>query len=196
MELALLYSGGRDSTLAALLLERFYDLTLVTAHFGVTDAHEHAAAAADRLGLPFRALELDRGVGVAATERVVEDGFPRNGIQAVHDHTLETVAGMEYGAVADGTRRDDRVPTVSRADARSLEDRHGIDYLAPLAGVGRGAIDHLAGTALRVESGPSERVETGDYEAEIRALVAAEHGRDAVEATFPDHEQSRAVGRR
>ncbi|MFB6218387.1 MAG: alpha hydrolase [Halobacteriaceae archaeon] len=195
MELGLLYSGGKDSTLAALLLEEFYDVTLVTVHFGVTGAHEHAAGAADRLGLAFRAVELDRGVGEAAADRIVADGFPRNGIQAVHEHALETVADS-YAAVADGTRRDDRAPTVSRATAQSIEDRHDTDYLAPLAGVGRGAVDYLAETALRVESGPSECVEKADYEAELRALVAAEYGADTVGAVFPDHEQSRVLGRR
>jgi len=196
MELALLYSGGKDSTLAALLLEPFYEVTLVTAHFGVTGAHEHAAAAAEAVGLEFRAVELDRDQGETFAERIVADGFPRNGIQEIHEHALEAVAGMGYNALADGTRRDDRAPTVPRAAAQSLEDRHAVDYVAPLAGFGRGAVDRLAAAALELESGPSEQIRKGDYEAELRALIAAEHGSETVATVFPDHEQSRVTGLR
>jgi len=124
------------------------------------------------------------------------DGYPRNGIQRVHQHALERVADLDVDAVADGTRRDDRVPTVSRAQAQSLEDRHGVDYLSPLAGLGRRAVDRLVDETLRVETGPSAKLPKGDYEAELRALIAADHGADAVAAVFPDHEQSYVRGLR
>ncbi|WP_053947064.1 DUF7411 family protein [Halolamina sediminis] len=190
MELALLYSGGKDSSLAALILDRFYDVTLVTAHFGVTEEFENARAAADALGLPFDTVELDRDVAEEAVDRMIEDGYPRNGIQRVHEHALEVVAERDVVAVADGTRRDDRVPTVSRATAQSLEDRHGIDYLSPLAGFGRGAVDRLVEQELDVETGPSEEIARADYEGELRALIREREGEDAVEAVFPDHDQT------
>lgn len=189
-----LFSGGKDSALAALLLDRFYEVTLVSCHFGTTDAPAHAREAAGALGFPHETVELDREVAAAAVERMHADGFPRNGIQRVHDHALERVAQREGDAVADGTRRDDRAPTVSRATAQSLEDRHGVDYCAPLAGFGRRAVDRLAEASLVVESGPSERLPKGDYEADLRALLRAKHGAAAVEAVFPDHEQTRVVG--
>jgi predicted subunit of tRNA(5-methylaminomethyl-2-thiouridylate) methyltransferase len=185
MELGLLYSAGKDSTLAALLLDSFYDVTLVTARFGVTDAHEHAREAAAELGFPFRTLDLDGDVAHAAA------GYPRHAIQDLHERALEAVAGLEFDAVGDGTRRDDRVPTVERPLARSVEDRHGIDYVAPLRGFGRGAVDALVDRTVGVEAGPSETVPAADYEAAVRALVAAEHGQDAVEDVFPAHDQSR-----
>jgi len=190
MAAALLYSGGKDSTLAALALAPFYDVTLVTGTFGVTDDWRHAEAAADRLGLPFRTLDLDPAVAADAVDRMLADGYPRNGLQAVHDHALERAADLDVAAVADGTRRDDRVPTVPRADARSLEDRRGVDYLAPLAGVGSGAVDRLADEALEVESGPSGSVPRADYEGELRALLAETHGPGAVDEVFPDHVQT------
>ncbi|MCD2202790.1 DUF7411 family protein [Halobacterium sp. KA-6] len=196
MRLGLLYSGGKDSTLAALLVERFYDVTLVTAHFGVTDEHEHAERAADAAGFEFRALELDREVAEEAVERMREDGYPRNGIQHVHEEALEAVAGLDFDAVADGTRRDDRVPTVSRAQAQSLEDRHGVDYLSPLAGFGRGAVDRLVDAELDVEVGPSEEIPRADYEAELRAILREEHGEDAIRDVFPDHDQTYVHGLR
>jgi hypothetical protein len=194
MELALLYSGGKDSTLAALLLDTFYDVTLVTACFGVTDDWRHAREAADSLGYGFERVELDREVAREAVDRMHEDGYPRNGIQLVHVHALERVAELDVTAVADGTRRDDRVPTVSRAQAQSLEDRHGVDYLSPLSGFGRRAIDRLVERTLDVESGPSAEVSKADYESELRALLAEVHGDEAVGRVFPDHVQTRVRG--
>ena len=194
MDLALLYSGGKDSTLAALFLDSFYDVRLVTGRFGITDDWTHAEAAADRLGYAFEPVGLDRGVAEEAAKLMIDDGYPRNGIQHVHEHALEQAAELDVDAVADGTRRDDRVPTVSRAQAQSLEDRHGIDYLSPLAGLGRNAVDRLVAETLRVETGPSESIPKADYEAELRALIAADHGDGAVESVFPDHEQSYVRG--
>jgi len=190
MELALLYSGGKDSSLAARLLDDFYDVTLVTAQFGVTDDWQHAREAAESLGFPFEIVSLDDAVAREAVDQMVEDGFPRNGIQRVHDHALETTAEHDVDAVADGSRRDDRVPTVSRATAQSLEDRHGVDYIAPLAGFGRHAVDDLVADCFEVETGPSEEVPKADYEAELRAVLADRHGEDAIGDIFPDHEQT------
>ncbi|WP_137284458.1 DUF7411 family protein [Halorussus salinisoli] len=194
MDLGLLYSGGKDSTLAGLLLEDFYDVTLVTATFGVTDAHEHARRTADHLGFEFETVELDGDVAEQAVEQMVEDGYPRNGIQQVHLHALEVVADMEFDAVADGTRRDDRVPSVSRAQAQSLEDRHKVDYIVPLAGFGRGAVDSLVDETLDVTVGPSEQIPKADYEDELRELLVREYGDDAVADVFPDHTQTYVNG--
>ncbi|MFW5903467.1 MAG: DUF7411 family protein [Halolamina sp.] len=209
MQLALCYSGGKDSTLAAFLLDRFYDVTLVTAHFGITDDWRRARETAEALEFPFERVEMDREVAEDAVDRMVEDGYPRNGIQQVHEHALETVATMDcpakgddtdaecrFDAIADGTRRDDRVPTISRATAQSLEDRHGVDYVAPLTGFGRGAVDRLVEATLEVEVGPSEQIQRADYEAELRALLAERDGPGAVEEVFPDHEQTAVIGRR
>jgi len=194
MELGLLYSGGKDSTLAALLLDDFYDVTLVTASFGITDAWEHARETADRTGFAFETVELDADVADEAVETMVADGYPRNGIQRVHLHALEAVADLGFDAVADGTRRDDRVPSVSRAQAQSLEDRHGVDYIVPLAGFGRGAVDAIVEETLDVRTGPSDQIPKADYEDELRALLAREHGEEAVAAVFPDHTQTYVEG--
>ncbi|AQL43210.1 alpha hydrolase [Halorientalis sp. IM1011] len=196
MDVGVLYSGGKDSTLAALVLDPFYEVTLVSATFGITDAADHAREAAAAVGFPIETVELDEDVAREAAAQMVEDGFPRNGIQQVHDHVLEVVAAESFSAVADGTRRDDRVPTVSRAQAQSLEDRHGVDYVAPLSGFGRGAVDDLVDAQLVVEEGPSEEIPKGDYEAELRELIREEFEDGAVEDVFPDHDQTRVVGLR
>jgi predicted subunit of tRNA(5-methylaminomethyl-2-thiouridylate) methyltransferase len=196
VDIGLLYSGGKDSTLAALLLDGVADVTLLCGTFGITDAHEHARAAAKAVGFPAERLGLNRTVAETAVETMVADDYPRNGIQQVHEHALERAAATEFDAIADGTRRDDRVPTVDRPLAQSIEDRHGVSHLAPLSGIGRGAIDALATAHLRVETGPSEEMQKGDYEAELRALLEAKHGSDRVDALFPAHTQSRVTGRR
>jgi hypothetical protein len=196
VEVGLLYSGGKDSTLAALLLEPVADVTLLCGTFGVTDDYEHARAAADAVGFPSKRLDLSESVATDAVEQMVMDGYPRNGIQQVHEHALERAAASDVDALADGTRRDDRVPTVERPLAQSIEDRHGVAHLAPLAGVGRSAIDTLAGAHLDIETGPSETIAKGDYETELRALLADEYDRERVETVFPSHTQSRVTGRR
>ena len=195
MELALLYSGGKDSSLAAVLLDRFYDVRCVTGSFGLTDDWEHAARAADALGFSFDRVDLDPDVAAEAAATMVADGYPRNGIQRVHEHALETIADRDVDAIADGTRRDDRVPTVSRAQAQSLEDRHGVDYLSPLSGFGRHAVDRLVEATFEVEQGPSEEVPKADYEDELRTLIADEHGTAAVKEVFPAHHQTYVRGR-
>jgi len=204
---AVLFSGGKDSALAAVLLEPFYEVTLVTCGFGVTEAPAHAREAARALGFAHETVELPRETAEAAVDRLLADGYPNEAVQSVHEAALErvatgdpasgtTVAPHGPDAIADGTRRDDRTPSVPRSLARSLEDRHGVDHLVPLAGFGRRAVDALVGRHLRVETGPSEAVAKGDYETALRALLRERAGREAVEAVFPEHTQSRVVGRR
>ncbi|MFB6223719.1 MAG: alpha hydrolase [Haloarcula sp.] len=205
MRCALLYSGGKDSTLAALLLDPFYDVTLVSGTFGVRDTAP-AREAATAVGFDHATVALDRDVACDAVEQMHEDGYPRNGIQQVHEHAVETVASGDWvggtdgidsiDAVADGTRRDDRVPTVDRPLAQSVEDRFDVDYLAPLAGIGRSAIDAMAADRLVVESGPSADVPKADYEVELRELLRERYGDGAVTDVFPEHTQSRVRGLR
>ncbi|MHC3379802.1 DUF7411 family protein [Haloarcula sp. H-GB5] len=205
MDCALLYSGGKDSTLAALLLDPFYDVTLVSGSFGVRDT-EPAQESATAVGFDHTTAGLDPDVAHDAVEQMYDDGYPRNGIQQVHEHAVETVARGDWladadgfdtlDAVADGTRRDDRVPTVDRPLAQSVEDRFGVDYLAPLSGIGRGAIDAMAADKLVVESGPSAEIPKADYEVELRTLLRERYGEGAVADVFPEHTQSRVQGLR
>jgi len=192
MDVGVLYSGGKDSTLAALTLEPFASVTLLCCTFGITDDYEHALDAGERAGFRTRRVDLDPEVAHAARDQLVADGFPSNGIQTVHEHALETVAAFEFDAIADGTRRDDRVPTVPRSLAQSIEDRHDVAHLAPLAGIGRRAIDAMADQSLLVETGSSSSIPSGDYEAELRTLLTERE----VNEIFPPHTQSRVMGRR
>jgi predicted subunit of tRNA(5-methylaminomethyl-2-thiouridylate) methyltransferase len=196
MDIGVLYSGGKDSTLAALLLEDFGEVTLLCCTFGLTDDHEHAQRAGAAVDFPVQRVDLDEDVARTAVETMVGDGFPRNGIQTVHEHALERTAQLSFDAIADGTRRDDRVPTVPRSLAQSIEDRHGVAHLAPLAGIGREAIDTMVDSHLHAQTGPSAEVPKGDYETELRALIADEYSPERVVEIFPEHTQSRVTGRR
>ena len=193
---AVLFSGGKDSALAAVLLERFYEVTLVTCGFGATDAPAHAREAARAIGFDHEVTELPREVAESAVDRLLADGYPNEAIQSVHEAAVERVASEGWDAIADGTRRDDRTPSVPRSLAQSVEDRHGVDHLAPLAGFGRRAVDGLVDRHLRVETGPSEEIAKGDYETALRALLRERAGPGAVAAVFPEHTQSRVRGRR
>lgn len=195
MDVGVLFSGGADSALAARLLEPHCSVTLVSCRFGPAenDAIRGAAAA---LGLPLERVDLDGAVLDEAVETAHADGFPRNAIQHIHEHALETAAAGSFGFVADGTRRDDRTPTVPRAVAQRIEDRHDVGHLAPLAGIGHRAVDALQAALLDVESGPSDSLRTGDYESELRPALADRFGPERVDEVFPEHEQSRVVGRR
>ncbi|WP_324759778.1 DUF7411 family protein [Haloarcula sp. GH36] len=197
MRCGLCYSAGKDSTLAAVLLDPFYEVVLLSGTFGVVDP-DPAREAAAAVGFDHLTVDLDPSVAEEAVEQMYADGFPRNAIQQVHEHAVETVSeraeDLDIDAVADGTRRDDRVPTIERPFAQSVEDRFGVDYLAPLAGVGRDAIDDMAARTLVVESGPSDRIPKADYEVELRALLAERYGQDAVDEVFPEHTQSRVRG--
>ncbi len=197
MDVGVLYSGGKDSTLAALLLDPFYDVTTLCCTFGITDEYRHATEAAARVGFPAQSIELDREIAETAANQIIADGFPRNGIQYIHEQALEAVAEQtSFDAIADGTRRDDRVPTVDRSLAQSLEDRFDVSYLSPLAGYGRQAIDALVEELLLVEAGPSAEIPKGDYEAEIRTFLSETHSDALVAEVFPEHTQSRVLQRK
>lgn len=186
MRASVLFSAGKDSSLAAIMLRPYYEVELVTVSLGVSKAHRIAQGAARILGLPHRVVELP--VAEEAVRMAMEDGYPRNAIDMVHREALELVASQSR-VVADGTRRDDRAPRLSRGEARSLEDRHNVQYLRPLMGYGRPAVDYLVDRLLVVEEG--EDIEKADYEADIRELMRREHGQGAVEKVFPRHTQSR-----
>jgi predicted subunit of tRNA(5-methylaminomethyl-2-thiouridylate) methyltransferase len=195
MDVGVLFSGGADSALAARLLESHCSVTLVSCRFGLADDDPVSESAA-ALSLPLERTDLDGAVLETAVETAHADGFPRNAIQAIHEHALETVAAGSFGFVADGTRRDDRTPTVPRSVAQRIEDRHGVGHLAPLAGIGHRAVEALRAASLEVETGPSESLAVGDYETELRSAIAARFGRARVDEVFPDHHQSRVVDRR
>lgn len=192
MKAGVLFSGGKDSSLAAVLLSRDYAVELNTFAFSPKRSLCAVERAACAMGLPwfrrtFGEDLLDRAVGM-----VLACGYPNGAIQVVHREALSALAA-EYRVIADGTRFDDRVPMLSRDEVQSLQDTTGCSYLRPLLGYPRREVDRLAARHLQIASGETGSIENGDYEAEIREGVRA-RGKDA-ERFFPQcHVQSLVTG--
>jgi len=190
-----LYSGGKDSSLAAWILSQIgYEVELVTVTFGLLDNWKYARETAERLGFKHRVLRLPLEVLEKAAEIAISDGHPNNAIQFIHERALEALASLpEVERVSDGTRRDDRVPLLDLPKARSLEDRFGVAYIRPLLGLGYKTIRELTGRLFVVEIRESEELQKADYEVELRHLLR-ERGIDPLEIFPKSHYQSRVLG--
>ncbi|MGB9212863.1 MAG: alpha hydrolase, partial [Halobacteriota archaeon] len=186
MKVGVLFSGGKDSALAAILLSPFVQIELVTVSFGIVP--NDAASVARILGFPHVIIGFEAALATATVDAMIEDGYPNRGINHLHKTALERAAAR-YQVVADGTRRDDKAPLLNVREARSLEDRSAIDYVRPLLGYGRRAIDALADAHLEVTYGECISF---DYEVELRRVMESSYGSEAVKAVFPpEHIQSR-----
>jgi predicted subunit of tRNA(5-methylaminomethyl-2-thiouridylate) methyltransferase len=192
MKVQVLYSGGQDSSLSAVLLEPFFDVELVTCTFG-SDAWRHAEKAAAAIGFPFTAMTLGPEVMDECIDLILKYGYPRYGINHVHRKALELLAA-DGGNIADGTRRDDRSPVLTVQEIKSLEDRYGVSYIRPLAGYGRHAIDRLVAAHFEIAEGPA--IEKSDYESDIRSSIKHQFGEKTLDRLFPtEHAQSRVMRR-
>ncbi|ASJ00392.1 DUF7411 family protein [Thermococcus gorgonarius] len=190
-----LYSGGKDSSLAAWILTRLgYEVELVTISFGLLDNWRYARETAETLGFRHRVVYLPGEILENAAKMAIKDGHPNNAIQFIHERALEYVASMpEVERISDGTRRDDRVPLLDLPKARSLEDRFGVAYIRPLLGLGYKTIRELTERLFVVEIRESEQLKKADYEVELRHLLR-EKGIDPLTIFPKSHYQSRVLG--
>lgn len=196
MDVFVLFSGGKDSSLSAILLEPFFDVTLVTCNFGFAETWGAAELVASELGFPHRVMQIDDTILEVAYEMATRDGYPNRAINHIHTCALECAASG-HAVIADGTRRDDRVPMLKLPDVQRLEDTRKCTYIRPLLGYGRRAVDALVNIHLKIEENESEKIEKSDYEVELRAIIEARHGHEMVRTIFPGrHLQSRVIGRR
>ncbi len=195
MQVYHLYSGGKDSSLSAWILERMgYSVELVTVNFGILDSWKYAKETAEKLGFRHRVLYLSQDIIEKAAEIAIKDGHPNNAIQFIHERALEALASLpEVERVSDGTRRDDRVPLLDLPKSRSLEDRFNVAYIRPLLGLGYKTIRELTERLFVVEIRESEQLEKADYEVELRHLLR-EEGIDLLTIFPKSHYQSRVVG--
>jgi predicted subunit of tRNA(5-methylaminomethyl-2-thiouridylate) methyltransferase len=197
MKVSVLFSGGKDSSLSALLLEPFFEVELVTCNFGLLPTGEIAAKTAEELQFPHRILSLEQEILEKAYELLLRDGFPKSAINYIHERAVETLAmDPAVKLIADGTRRDDRVPVLSISQVRSIEDRLGVQYFCPLKGYGKKIVDSLAGRYLNIEQGPSESTQKADYETELRELIRQRQGEGRIKELFPVHFQSHVLSRK
>jgi tRNA methyltransferase len=197
MRVSVLFSGGKDSSLSALLMEPFFEIELVTCSFGLLPNGELAAKIAKELRFPHRVLYLELEILEKAYDRIMKDRFPKNAINYIHEKAVETLAfDPNVKLIADGTRRDDRVPVLSISQVRSIEDRLGIHYICPLKGYGKKTLSALVELYLRIEEGPSESIQKADYETELREFIRQRHGEEMIKELFPAHIQSHVLSRR
>jgi len=193
MKACVLYSGGKDSSLMAFILNKLgYDVELVTVNYGIYPSWKPAAESASNLNFNHRVMKADLDTLRSAVQTILSDGFPNNGINQLHKYALELVA-KEYDVVADGTRRDDRIPKLNMNEVRSFEDRNNVEYIN-LGGFGHKSMNHLSKTLFEVKKELTNMDNNSDYEIEIRYLISKIEGECAALKIFPEHLQSRVIG--
>lgn len=193
MKTCVLYSGGKDSSLMAVMLQRLgYDVELVTINFGAFDSFKPAAQSAASLGYKHHILSADINILEKATRIIINDGFPNNGINYIHKETLN-IAADNYDIVADGTRRDDRIPKLEDREINSLESRKNIEYVN-LRGFGHKTINALSENLFIIKRENTNMDNNSDYEIEIRYLIDQLEGENSASNIFPQHLQSRVTG--
>lgn len=193
MKAGVLYSGGKDSSLMAVILQRMgLEVELITANFGVYDSWIPASKSASALGFKHRVLKLDRKILKTAVDKILADGFPNQGIDHIHHNVIEKVA-EDYSLVADGTRRDDRIPKLKENQIRSFEDRNQVEYVN-LQGFGHKTIERFSSTLFEVTREESNRENNSDYEVEVRCLIDELNGEGKSASIFPSHFQTRVTG--
>ena len=193
MKVCVLYSGGKDSSLIAVILTKLgYEVELVTLNFGVFDSFKPATKSASALGFKHRVFKADKTIIKNATDIILNDGFPNNGINYIHKEALDLVS-RDYKVVADGTRRDDRIPKLEGSEINSLESRRNVEYIT-LRGFGHKTINNLSDVLFEVKKEQTNIDNNSDYEIEIRCLINEIEGENASLNIFPSHIQSRVVG--
>jgi predicted subunit of tRNA(5-methylaminomethyl-2-thiouridylate) methyltransferase len=194
MKAGVLYSGGKDSSLAAILLGTYYEVELNTFVFDPLRHIPTLEAAAGVLGYPLKKRVFAEGMLNEMADLIIAKGYPNDAINAVHQAAIESLAA-EYYVVGDGTRFDDRVPMLSREAVQSLMSRTGCSYVRPLLGYPRHEVDRLADRLLVVQYGETGTIRNGDYESEIQDGIRA-RGLDLASLFPAHHEQSLVVGRK
>ncbi|HJK13024.1 MAG TPA: alpha hydrolase, partial [Methanocorpusculum sp.] len=145
-------------------------------------------AAAKATGFPWKKQVFAPGFLDEVVNMIVEDGHPANAINEIHRRSLCALA-QEYEVVADGTRRDDRVPMRTQSEVQSLEMKYGVSYVRPLLGIGKREIIRLCERSFEIAYGETGTIPNGDFESEIRAEMVR-RGIDYVPLFPKNHEQS------
>ncbi len=193
MKAGVLYSGGKDSSLMAVILKNLgFQVELMTVNFGMFPSWKPAADSASSLGFTHQIFETPDKILKQAVEMILNDGYPNNGLNHIHRQVLH-LAASNYPLIADGTRRDDRIPKLTLNEIKSLEDSKNVEYLN-LAGFGHKTIDKLSKKLFKVKKELTNINNNSDYEIEIRYLLDQLGGDGTASQIFPEHVQSRVIG--
>jgi hypothetical protein len=194
MKAGVLFSGGKDSSLAAIMLGTYYEVELNVFVFDPSRQVPMVDAAAQVLGFPLIKRVFRKGFLDDMVDLVKTCGYPNDAINTVHQVAVETLSS-EYAVVGDGTRFNDRVPMLTRAEVQSLGNRTGCSYVRPLLGYVKPEVDRLVNRFLVVKYGETGTIRNGDYEAEIREAFVT-RGIDASSLFPAHHDQSLVIGRK
>ena len=193
MKACVLYSGGKDSSLMAVILQNLgYQVELVTVNFGKYPSWEPAAKSASNLGFPHHIFKADKKILQNAVEMILNDGYPNNGLNYLH-HQVLLLASSNYPVIADGIRRDDKVPKLNINQIRSLEDSKKVEYLN-LTGFGHKTIDNISKKIFKIKKDLTTVDNNSDYEIELRYFIDELGGDGKASDIFPEHIQSRIIG--
>ncbi|MDD1720167.1 MAG: alpha hydrolase [Methanoregulaceae archaeon] len=193
MRAGVLFSGGKDSALAALMLSRDYEVELNTFVFSRSKDLTAVRRAAEALSFPLFVREFGGSVLEEAIRLITARGYPNDAINMVHRQAIRMLC-REYRVVGDGTRFNDRVPMLGRGEVQQLRDTCACNYVRPLLGFPKDEVDRLAHRAFLVIHGETGTIENGDYESGIRTAMR-EKGLEPVGLFPPHHEQSLVLGR-
>ncbi len=186
LKICVLFSGGKDSSLAAFILSKIFEIELITVTFGILKNWRQASKVAGELKFPWRIINLDQRIIEEASKIVINDGYPNNGIKYIHKKVLEEMA-KNSNIIADGVRRNDVVPKPSLPEIMSLEDRFKVHYIQPLIGYSRKTIDLLLRQTFLFKEYEGESFPGAQYEFELRELIKKEYGPSKIDKIFPKH---------
>ena len=133
---------------------------------------------------------MDKDILKATCERILEDGFPNEGIKYIHSQTVEKLA-EDHDIIADGTRRDDRTPKLGINQIKSLEDRKDVQYIN-LDSFGHKSVKLITESLFEISKERSNRDNSSDFEVEIRTMID-DMGANSLDI-FPEHYQTRVIG--
>ena len=163
---------------------------MCTSKFGVYYSYIPAGKSAKSLGFTHKILDLDFDILDKTCKKIMDDGFPNDGIKFIHENVIESVAD-EYDIIADGTRRDDRTPKLNINQIKSLEDRKDVQYIN-LDSFGHKSVKLITSNLFEISHEKSNKDNSSDYEVEIRTLID-ECGGNSLDI-FPEHYQTRVIG--
>ncbi|MBN1167249.1 MAG: alpha hydrolase [Methanospirillaceae archaeon] len=193
MKAGILFSGGKDSSLAAIMVSRDYEVELNTFVFDPENRMASVSEAANALGFPFKKRVFRENFLDEVIAMILRSGYVNEAINTVHREAL-TVLSEIYDVVGDGTRLDDRVPMLTRSQVQSFADLSGCSYIRPLLGFSKREVQRLVERYLVVLYGETGMIRNGDYEGEIRQALQ-ERGH-CIGDLFPSaHQQSLVVAR-
>jgi len=190
MKAGVLFSGGKDSALAAVMLARDYEVELNTFVFDENYEIPGVENAAKVLGLPLIKRVFEAGLLDVVVKMMVDCGYPNDAINLVHRNAIYALAKC-YDVIGDGTRLNDRVPMLEYGEVQSVEAKYKSSLVRPLLGFGRVEVDRLSKRHFVIEYGETGEITNGDYEHEIRVAFNVQ-GIDP-HTIFPKHHQQSLV---